>query len=369
MRPCYSITAKPGTLGVTPATMTVTTTSFNGEYDGATHSGGAAPSVTAGTTVQYSTGGGQTWSATAPSIRDAGTVSYTVKVTNPNYKDVTATGTLQVNPRSVTLTSASASKVYDGTPLTDSTVTVSGDGFIAGQGATYTVTGSQTDVGSSSNVFTYALNDGTAAGNYAITVVEGTLAVTAAPGPVPPGPTPPTPDPTPTPDPAPTPAPTPDPAPTPAAGTASTATAQVTVPDNPTPRAETIDDDGNALASGEINTTWSLFDLIATIATALLAIIMLVGVFGRREDEREYGETYNQDTRRRGLRIASLVPAIVAIVAMILTQDFSGQMAVFDIWSVLFAIVAIVQIVIMILSRKNKENIDDSTNGAAPAMA
>ena len=53
-----------------------------------------------------------------------------------------------------------------------------GDGFADGEGATYDVTGSQTLVGSSENVFTYTLNEGTKASNYDIKTIFGTLTVT-----------------------------------------------------------------------------------------------------------------------------------------------------------------------------------------------
>ena len=80
----------------------------------------------------------------------------------------------------MTLTSASDSKVYDGTALTKKEVTVSGDGFADGEGAEYNVTGTQTNVGKSNNTFTYTLNKGTKADNYEITKTEGELEVTAA---------------------------------------------------------------------------------------------------------------------------------------------------------------------------------------------
>ena len=101
-----------------------------------------------------------------------GTGKYIVTEANP--------GTLTISKREVTLTSASDSKKYDGNALTNDTVTVSGDGFADGEGATYDVTGSQTVVGSSANTFTYTLNKGTKADNYTITKAEGTLTVTAA---------------------------------------------------------------------------------------------------------------------------------------------------------------------------------------------
>ena len=94
-----------------------------------------------------------------------------------NVKFVIVDGTLTITKRQVTLTSADDSKVYDSTPLTNDTVTMTGDGWAAGEGATYDVTGSQTLVGSSKNTFDYTLNAGTDEINYAISLVLGTLTV------------------------------------------------------------------------------------------------------------------------------------------------------------------------------------------------
>ena len=90
----------------------------------------------------------------------------------------TKPGTLTISPRSVTLTSASDEKVYDGTALTNGEVAVTGDGFVEGEGATYNVTGSQTVAGSSDNTFSYQLKDNTKAENYTIETKNGTLTVT-----------------------------------------------------------------------------------------------------------------------------------------------------------------------------------------------
>ena len=101
-----------------------------------------------------------------------------VDVTNNYTFGASQKGTLTVTPRPVTLTSGGGEKEYDGTPLTNSTVTVGGSGFVAGEGATYNVTGSQTDKGSSKNWFTYTLTEGTKADNYTITQEYGELVVT-----------------------------------------------------------------------------------------------------------------------------------------------------------------------------------------------
>ena len=120
------------------------------------------------------------------------TLSYSKDVTNAGKVEVTITGignyegtantSYQITKRNVTLTSGTASKVYDKKPLTKNEVTVSGDGFVKQEGATYNVTGSQTEVGSSKNTFTYELKSNTIASNYNIKKVEGDLIVTSQDG-------------------------------------------------------------------------------------------------------------------------------------------------------------------------------------------
>ena len=119
-------------------------------------------------------------------------MSYSKDVTNAGKVEVTITGignyegtantSYQITKRNVTLTSGTASKVYDKTPLAKNEVTVSGDGFVKQEGATYNVTGSQTEVGSSKNTFTYELKSNTIASNYNIKKVEGDLIVTSQDG-------------------------------------------------------------------------------------------------------------------------------------------------------------------------------------------
>jgi hypothetical protein len=105
--------------------------------------------------------------------------------TNANFDKVTFViidGTLTIEKRNVTMTSANASKQYDGNALTSKKVTVSGEGFAKGEGATYDVTGTRTNTGTSKNTFTYTLKNGTKAANYNIKKVEGKLTITAASG-------------------------------------------------------------------------------------------------------------------------------------------------------------------------------------------
>ena len=157
----------------------VTVTSYSNKYDGAAH-GITVASEIVGFAVKYCDTQDGEFTAIAPTLTDVGSMTVWCEISAPGYITQTNSATVIITKREVTLTSGSDSKVYDGTALTNATLTVGGDGFADGEGATYNYTGSQTAVGESANTFTYTLNEGTKAGNYTITTSEGTLTVTKA---------------------------------------------------------------------------------------------------------------------------------------------------------------------------------------------
>ena len=185
----YSIEKDEGTLKITPVTdkVTVTITGNDGSmgYDGNEHSvtGYKVESISNPlyTAADFAFSGTDSVTGTDAGTYMMGLTPAQFENTNPNFENVTFSvtdGSLQINPRSVKLTSATDEKVYDGQPLTNGVVTVSGDGFVKGEGAAYNVTGSQTNAGSSDNTFTYTLNQGTKAKNYTVETKPGKLTVT-----------------------------------------------------------------------------------------------------------------------------------------------------------------------------------------------
>ncbi|MDY2769881.1 MAG: InlB B-repeat-containing protein, partial [Eubacteriales bacterium] len=114
---------------------------------------------------------------------DEGTVG-TVDKTEKYKVTVANNGSLTINKRTVTLTSETASKEYDGTPLTKPEVAVTGDGFVAGEVSDITATGSVTFVheGEVTNTITYTTGEKFNADNYTITKNEGKLSITQRTG-------------------------------------------------------------------------------------------------------------------------------------------------------------------------------------------
>lgn len=103
-------------------------------------------------------------------------------VSSTKYSNVTITtvndGWLKITPIAITLKSVDASKTYDGAALTKKEVTVTSGNFVSGEGLDYVVTGSQTEVGTSKNTYTYTAKTGTTLTNYTITKEVGDLTVT-----------------------------------------------------------------------------------------------------------------------------------------------------------------------------------------------
>ena len=286
---------------------------------------------------------------------NAGTVTITIEGIG-NYTG-SFTKTYEITKRSVTLTSATASKTYDGQALISTSITVSGDGFVKGEGATYNVTGTQTEVGNSANSFEYKLNENTLVSNYDITKVVGTLTVTRDTTPVTPAPTPTTPSVPPVVQrvvPAPTPVP------------------EEKVEEEQTPKAEPkeeekVEEDYTPKATQEYY--WALINLICAIVTVLFGLLLLISKRHKDEDDEEDDETKQQTNnddeekeqeKKRGLftRVLAVLIAIVSVVFFLVTEDLSLPWTWTDQWTIWMVVIGLVQIVVFFVGRKWK-NVDD----------
>ena len=157
----------------------LTAVGYSGVYDGKTHKASCTVSVTAGTTITYSLDGGATWTASAPSIKDVDEIPFLVKAENPDYETVITSGTLQVTPATITISTSGAKKTYDGRALTSGGIKVTG--LIAGEYLNCSPTGYRVDVGQGKNVYLINWFDSTAKyKNYTIVNDYGILEVAPA---------------------------------------------------------------------------------------------------------------------------------------------------------------------------------------------
>ena len=185
----------------------------------------------------------------------------------------------------------------------------------------------------------------------------------------------PTPTPIPSEEPTPTPAPSEEPTPTPAPTEESTHL--LTINDNETPLANGEDIADNATPLAGLGTgAWALINLILTIVTTLLSILLLIGYIGKKkkalEDEDgnvvldENGkEVMEYEKNKKGLwRLISIIPALIAIIVFIFTEDMTLPMIFVDKWTILHVVIALVQVVVMVLCKKRKDENDEDENAA-----
>lgn len=170
------------TFTIVPAEVTLTANSGTETYDGTEKTVTGFTSSVDGLTFEGVSASGSGTNIGEYPVTFTGVTIGTTKDTSGNYV-VTSTinGTLTISPKALSITADSETKVYDGTPLTKDAYThtaLLADDYIE----SVTITGSQTNAGTSNNVPSAAViknstNDDVTA-NYEITYTNGTLEVT-----------------------------------------------------------------------------------------------------------------------------------------------------------------------------------------------
>ena len=305
---------------------------------------------------------------------------YTVSYGKTDFTNVT--GDITVTVQGIGNYTGTVTRSYKITPR-EAVITVNNGTKTAGQNDpafTGTVTGliGENDLGVVSYVRT---NNAEAVGtytdvltalytenaNYDVRVINGTFVITAAnnPNPNPPQPNPNPPQPNPNP-PQPQPQPEPEPEVEPEAG--PEVEPEVT-PEEPQPAApdagpvEEIADEETPLAMGG---AWALVNLILTVLTVLGSILLLIGYIGKKQKEREdengnvilnaEGEAETDDIKKKGgWRLASIIPAVAAVIAFILTENMRLPMVLVDKWTLLMVIIALVQLLVAYFSKKKTQ--------------
>ena len=249
-----------------------------------------------------------------------------------------------------------------GTEVTESAVDISGYDQVAPTQVSITLSAD-----SEKNVITfyYTLHRSSGGGNTSTPEPEQKPDPTPTPTPAPPVVVPSTPAPT-TPVRRITPAAQPTPAPT-AAPTAQPADSQ---PAKAESEPEVIEDEETPLAPMATG-AWALVNLILMLLTVLASLLLLLGYLGKKKyaKEDEYGnalhdangnEIIDYTRNKKGFwRVASLIPAVAAVIAFVLTENMRLPMIMVDRWTLLMVIIAVVQLIVAVLCKKKKESEED----------
>ena len=191
----YTLTEKLGTLTVSPIAISVDILDTEYTFDNAYHFVDVSVTCDADFTAEFL--GDSMYAVNLPGARlsmvfrvtakskdacitELSFVSYGFTYGNPNNFDLTVSGgTLTVHPAPITITTGSATKVFDGTPLTCDEVTVTG--FPGSESIVISATGTITDAGSTDNTYVISDWNGWNPDNYSVTEELGTLTVDPLP--------------------------------------------------------------------------------------------------------------------------------------------------------------------------------------------
>ena len=136
------------------------------------------------------------------------------------------------------------------------------------------------------------------------------------------------------------------------------------VQENPTPK------------GGGSQNEWALINLICAGGTVLLGLFLLLSKLKKEEEEedektsamRNDEEQSKGYKRRKWLRVASTITAVVSVIAFFLTEDITLPMVLVDKWTLLMAAFLIVQVIFVLFGRKWKE-LHDNKNNAETARS
>ena len=139
--------------------------------------------------------------------------------------------------------------------------------------------------------------------------------------------------------------------------------AELPVPAEP----EVIEEPETPLAAP--GAAWALVNLILTVLTVIGSVLMLLAYFKKKEhtvEDENGNETVDYTRKKKGAwKLASLIPAIGAVIAFVLTENMRNPMVLFDRWTVLMLVIALVQVVVGFLARAKKvENEEEGTVNA-----
>ena len=279
------------------------------------------------------------------------------------YNTIEDEAFIRVNQRPITL-KANDDKISDGDPIPKFTFTITSGSLAEGDNIIdVTYGGYANKLGIYNLVITgYKIvdakdNNADVAGNYDVTLLPGVFTIGTAGGG---GGT--TPNPNPNPNPTPVPVPVePETPVTPVAPVTpdeeEEEPAEVEdIEEEETPQAspdtdadkeedktENIEDEETAQAGAPGEGNWALLNLILMALTVVAGLAMLALRFARKTGM---------------AHLLGIVPAIVALVAFFVTEDMSLPMAMTDKWTLIMALIAVVQVVLLVLGRNGAQEDD-----------
>ncbi len=101
---------------------------------------------------------------------------------------------------------------------------------------------------------------------------------------------------------------------------------------------------------------WAILNLILTILTVLSSLLMLTFYFVGKRDKEEREEEGEEELKRKGLiRLLSILPALLAVITFMLTENMRNPMVFVDKWTLLMLLYGVMNAALTFFSIKKRE--------------
>ncbi|MDR3053054.1 MAG: InlB B-repeat-containing protein [Coriobacteriales bacterium] len=143
------------------------------------------------------------------------------------------------------------------------------------------------------------------------------------------------------------------------------------IPDDPTPLApaptqeQNISDPEPPLAAPD--GTWALLNLILAIIAIICAFALIVGLATGKRKKEQTGQSDQENKNKNGhlWRALGIVFGIASPVVFALTENIMLRMIIVDQWTILMAVITVLQVTSMIVLRKIRQDRNETQNAQA----
>jgi hypothetical protein len=143
----------------------------------------------------------------------------------------------------------------------------------------------------------------------------------------------------------------PTPAPTPPAPTPEVTTEEIVTPETPQANEPSVDIKDEETPKAESILSWAFINLLMMILTAFASIVLLmIQVIGRKKGM----------NKTALIRLFSIFPAIVSVIAFFVTENMMNPMMMFDKWTLMMVLIAAVQVAVIAFSLKKFDDIEEN---------
>lgn len=124
---------------------------------------------------------------------------------------------------------------------------------------------------------------------------------------------------------------------------------------------EMVEDEAVPLAGGN-GRKWALVNFALMNLGVFESLMLLIGYFVNTGKASEEDEDDKKKLKKRGIvRLLSLPVAIISVIAFCLTEDITLPTGFVDRWTLLMAIIAVVQTIVVAFSRKKEIEEEDES--------